>query len=100
MRVAMFLLLISRNIYFSGFSAQSEVQGGIIICALRSKDSSHCLEMANLASKYLQKTKNDPIGVVGFDLAGKKSFLNLNSILEIVMIIISKLTKFTLIFHE
>ena len=27
--------------------------------------------MANLAAKYLQKTKTDPVGVVGFDLAGQ-----------------------------
>ena len=62
--------------FLSGFSAQSEVQGGIIICALRSKNSSHCLEMAKLAGKYLQKSKFDPIGVVGFDIAGTLSIFD------------------------
>ena len=53
--------------------------GGIIVCALRSKNANHCLEMARLAGKYLQKTKNDPIGVVGFDVAGDEGSYPLNS---------------------
>ena len=35
--------------------------------------------MANLAAKYLQKSKSDPIGVVGFDVAGDEGNYPLNS---------------------
>ena len=62
-----------------GFSQQSTVQGGIIICALRSKDAAHCLEMAQLSGKYLQLEKNKPIGVVGFDIAGDEGSYPINS---------------------
>ena len=46
---------------------------------MRSKDANHCLEMAELAGKYLQKTENDPIGVVGFDVAGDEGSYPLGS---------------------
>ena len=62
-----------------GFSQQSAVQGGIIICALRSKDAAHCLEMAQLSGKYLQLAKNETIGVVGFDVAGDEGSYPINS---------------------
>ena len=35
--------------------------------------------MAELAGKYLQKTKNDPIGVIGFDVAGDEGTYPLSS---------------------
>ena len=35
--------------------------------------------MAELAGKYLQKSKSDPIGVVGFDVAGDEGNFPLNS---------------------
>ena len=57
-------------IFSSGFRLQSDLLGGIIVCALRSKDSNHGVQMAELAAKHLQKSKFDPIGVVGFDVAG------------------------------
>ena len=53
--------------------------GGIIVCALRSKDLEHGLKMADLAGKYLQRYKSDPIGVVGFDVAGDEGNYPLNS---------------------
>ena len=49
-----------------GFRAQSDVAGGVIVCALRSKDKEHGVEMAELAAKYLQPNGR----VVGFDVAG------------------------------
>ena len=36
--------------------------------------------MAELAAKYLQKSKSDPIGVVGFDVAGDEGNYPLNSL--------------------
>ena len=35
--------------------------------------------MAELSGKYLQKTKNDPIGVIGFDVAGDEGTYPLSS---------------------
>ena len=66
--------------FFIGFRLQSTVLGGIIVCALRSKDSEHGVKMAELAAKYLQKSKSDPIGVVGFDVAGDEGNYPLNSL--------------------
>ena len=63
-----------------GFRLQSTVLGGIIVCALRSKDSEHGVKMAILAAKYLQKSKSDPNGVVGFDVAGDEGNYPLNSL--------------------
>ena len=54
----------------AGFRSQSLVLGGVILVALRSKPSFHGLETARLASQYLQRTKDDPPGVVGMDVAG------------------------------
>ena len=54
----------------AGFRSQSLVLGGVILVALRSKPSSHGLETARLARQYLQRTKDDPPGVVGMDVAG------------------------------
>lgn len=48
----------------AGFDAQDKVQGGIIICLMRSMDESHGLEMVELA-KSLGRN-----GVVGIDVAG------------------------------
>jgi len=64
----------------AGFRLQSTVLGGIIVCALRSKDSEHGVKMAELAAKYLQKSKSDPIGVVGYDVAGDEGNYPLNSL--------------------
>ena len=64
----------------SGFRRQNRVEGGVIICALRSKDSQHALDMADLAGKYLQIHKNDPIGVLGFDVAGDEGSFPLKSV--------------------
>ena len=72
-------IFIIEKYFFLGFNQQNSVLGGIIVCALRSKDANHCLEMAELAGKYLQKTKNDPIGVVGFDVAGDEGSYPLGS---------------------
>ena len=63
----------------SGFRKQNRVEGGIIICALRSKDSKHAIEMAELAGKYLQTRKNDPFGVIGFDVAGDEGSFPINT---------------------
>ena len=35
--------------------------------------------MAEFAGKYLQKQKNDPSGVIGFDVAGDEGSYPLNS---------------------
>ena len=35
--------------------------------------------MAELAAKYLQISKNDPIGVIGYDVAGDEGTFPLNS---------------------
>ena len=53
-----------------GFRSQNQVKGGLILVALRSKDAAHGVHTAKLASKYLQKTKDDLPGVVGMDVAG------------------------------
>ena len=66
-------------VHFLGFRSQSKVLGGIIICALRSKDDDHAYQMAELAGKYLQKQKSDPCGVIGFDIAGDEGNYPLNS---------------------
>eukprot|EP00092_Neocalanus_flemingeri_P024964 GFUD01027076.1.p1 GENE.GFUD01027076.1~~GFUD01027076.1.p1 ORF type:complete len:405 (+),score=79.62 GFUD01027076.1:36-1250(+) len=52
-----------------GFRSQKQVAGGLILVALRSKDSAHGVHTARLAAKYLQK-RNDLPGVVGMDVAG------------------------------
>jgi len=54
----------------AGVRGQDRVVAGIILAALRSKGSSHGLEIAALSAKYLQKTASDPYGVVGMDVAG------------------------------
>ena len=64
----------------SGFRQQNLVKGGVIICALRSKESQHAIDMAELAGKYLQIHKNDSIGVVGFDVAGDEGSFPLKSV--------------------
>lgn len=53
-----------------GYRKQQSILGGVIICALRSKTAEHGVRMAKLAGKYLQKSSKDPVGVVGFDIAG------------------------------
>ena len=74
-------VIVTFSVYVSiGFRLQSTVLGGIIVCALRSKDSEHGVKMAELAAKYLQKSKSDPIGVVGFDVAGDEGNYPLNSL--------------------
>ena len=65
--------------YSIGFRKQNVIQGGVIICALRSKDAEHSIEMAELAGKYLQLNKVDPIGVIGYDVAGDEGSYPLNS---------------------
>ena len=53
-----------------GYRSQEAVLGGVIICALRSKTEDHGIEMAKLAGNYLQRSSTEPVGVVGFDIAG------------------------------
>ena len=45
---------------------QVDIEGGVIVCALRSYPTSHSVQMAKLASEFLNCTP----GVVGFDVAG------------------------------
>ncbi len=68
------------NRLFAGFREQTFIQGGIIVCALRSKDSKHCLQMAEIAGKYRQISPNEPPGVLGFDIAGDEGNFPLNSL--------------------
>ena len=46
--------------------------------------------MAHLAGKYLQRTKNEPIGVVGFDVAGDEAGFPFNSKDSSMMLGVSK----------
>jgi len=52
-----------------GARAQTQVIVGILLVALRSKDSAHGIRTAQLAAKYLQQA-GGPAGVVGMDVAG------------------------------
>ena len=61
-----------------GFKSRTFVKGGFIVCALRSMDENHGLEMADLAGKY-RAVMADEIGVVGFDVAGDEGKFPLNS---------------------
>lgn len=54
----------------AGAQAQTSVIAGVILVALRSKNSSHGLRMAELANKYLQRSSTEGFGVVGMDVAG------------------------------
>ena len=53
---------------FRAGSEQTGVQGGILVCALRSYDKEHSLTMAKLVEKYKGK------GVLGFDIAGDERY--------------------------
>jgi len=47
---------------------QSKIKGGIIICALRTKEPKHSMKMAKLVEQYVG------LGVVGFDIAGAETY--------------------------
>ena len=49
--------------------------------------------MAEIAGKYLQHSKNDPIGVIGYDVAGDEGTFPLNSYSD-------SMTKGILRFHN
>ncbi|XP_023334386.1 uncharacterized protein LOC111705912 isoform X3 [Eurytemora carolleeae] len=53
-----------------GARGQRKVKTGLILVALRSKNSDHGISTAQLAFKYLQKSSEDMFGVVGMDVAG------------------------------
>ena len=63
----------------AGFRGQSQVLGGVILVALRSKPEQHSLDTARLASKYLQRSAADRPGVVGMDVAGDEGSFPLAS---------------------
>ena len=62
-----------------GYRSQETVLGGVVVCALRSKTKEHGVKMAKLAGKYLQRSAADPVGVVGFDIAGDEGSYPLSS---------------------
>ena len=51
---------------FSDAQKKTGIEGGVIVCALRSYPSSHSVAMAELAKEFHGKSP----GVVGFDVAG------------------------------
>lgn len=58
---------------FSTGSKMTGIEGGILICALRSYDAAHSMSMAKLVKEYTGK------GVLGFDIAGDERYpLNLH----------------------
>lgn len=48
---------------YEGLQSAPEIEGGLVVCALRSMDSEHAVQMAELAHKHRGK-------VVGFDICG------------------------------
>ena len=63
----------------SGYRAQSRVRGGVILVALRSKDSAHGVSMARLAGRHLHLSPGEAPGVLGLDVAGDEGSFPLAS---------------------
>ena len=54
------------------------IEGGVIVCALRSYPTEHSVEMAQLASEFLDRTP----GVVGYDIAGDEGSYPLSLMMD------------------
>ena len=63
----------------AGYRGQTQVRGGVLLVALRSSSREHGVQMARLAARYLQHRAEDPVGVVGLDVAGDEGSFPLAS---------------------
>ena len=63
----------------AGYRGQTQVRGGVVLVALRSSSREHGVQMARLAARYLQHRAEDPVGVVGLDVAGDEGSFPLAS---------------------
>jgi len=59
----------------------SSIEGGVIVCALRSFPEAHAVEMAELAAEFLQSKP----GVCGFDVAGDEGNYPLSGMMKGVL---------------
>ena len=55
-----------------------DIEGGVIVCALRSYPKEHAIKMAQIASEFLKYTP----GVVGYDIAGDEGSYGLELMMD------------------
>ena len=55
-----------------------DIEGGVIVCALRSYPKDHAVKMAQIASEFLKYTP----GVVGYDIAGDEGSYSLELMMD------------------